>query len=326
MRQIILPRIGTDTAWREAARGLLALDVPASQVLWSRGVPAAPDLFATGARVAASAPAHVPRSFLTLARDVIWHSEPERFARLYALLRRVVGDRHLMADRGDPDLAHLHRLAKEVRRDKHKMTAFVRFREVEGTGARRRFAAWFEPSHVIAEPIAPFFANRFGDMDWVILTPDLSVEFTDGRISYAEGRPRPTLPEDTTEDLWRTYFQNIFNPARLKVQAMQSEMPRKYWKNLPEADLIPRMIATAQTRARAMADAAPTLPPARAARITRRLAEATEPQAQTQDQVHAALHDGVGHNGAPVAGRQGPAPHPDGEIAGQPLRPPKPPS
>ena len=289
MRQVILPRTGTDSAWRDAARGLLAQDVPAEDVLWHRGTPAAPDLFAADAPPAAAAQAHVPRSFLALARDVVWHSEPERFARLYALLRRVVAAPHLMADRGDAALAHLHRLAKEVRRDKHKMTAFLRFREVEGSSARRRFAAWFEPSHFIAEPTAEFFANRFGDMDWLIVTPDLSVTFEQGRIGFADGGARPPLPEDATEELWRTYFQNIFNPARLKVQAMQAEMPKKYWRNLPEADLIPQMIASAQTRARAMAEAAPTLPPARAPRITRRLAEVDATAPRTQDQFEVAL-------------------------------------
>ena len=67
------------------------------------------------------------------------------------------------------------------------------------------------------------------------------------------------------------YYRNIFNPARLKVKAMQAEMPKKYWKNLPEAAAIPEMIATAEARARAMQAAAPTLAPARARKITERL-------------------------------------------------------
>jgi uracil-DNA glycosylase len=40
------------------------------------------------------------------------------------------------------------------------------------------------------------------------------------------------------EGIWRTYYRSIFNPARLKLKAMQAEMPKRYWKNLPEADLI----------------------------------------------------------------------------------------
>src|SRR5690606_19151967 len=138
------------------------------------------------------------------------------------------------------DLARLREMEKGVRRCAHKMKAFVRFRDLApGAGGRRRFAAWFEPTHHTLEPTAPFFARRFADMDWFIATPEKTARFEGGALTFAEGAPRPDLPEDAAETLWTTYFRNIFNPARLKVQAMTSEMPRKYWKNLPEAGAIP---------------------------------------------------------------------------------------
>lgn len=269
MYHVDLPRIGTFEAWRGKARALRAAGVKPHEVLWTRGEPAG-DLFADALPPEGDAPLTVPRGFLDLARMAIWHSDPERFARLYALLDALQTDKRLIEDRADPRVARLNAMAKEVGRDKHKMTAFVRFREVDSDGPRRRFAAWFVPSHFIMEPSAPFFAKRFGDMDWSIFTPDLSAHF-DGTVRFDDGAAKPPLPEDATEDLWRTYFRSIFNPARVKVSAMQSEMPKKYWKNLPEASLIPEMIATAQARASAMAEAAPTMAPARAARVTERL-------------------------------------------------------
>jgi DNA polymerase len=45
---------------------------------------------------------------------------------------------------------------------------------------------------------------------------------------------------------------------------MQKEMPKQYWRNLPEASLIPDLIAGAGARAEAMVAAAPTVPPKRA--------------------------------------------------------------
>jgi DNA polymerase len=47
-------------------------------------------------------------------------------------------------------------MAKEVRRDMHKMHAFVRFREVEAEGSTR-YVAWFEPEHHIVRSNAGFF-------------------------------------------------------------------------------------------------------------------------------------------------------------------------
>ncbi|WP_102107539.1 UdgX family uracil-DNA binding protein [Oceaniglobus roseus] len=267
MPTVTLPTIGTEAAFRDAARAQAAAGVPPEALSW-HFCSAAPDLFADPAPAPTSGAAlTVPKSFVELMRAVVWHADPERFARLYALLWRLRDRPKLMEDRADPALARLRQMEKAVRRDKHKMTAFVRFRELEATGPRRRFAAWFEPSHYTLEPTAPFFAKRFGDMDWVIQTPHLTAHFENGEIRFAEGASKPPLPEDATEELWRTYFSNIFNPARLKVSAMTSEMPKKYWKNLPEAELIPGLIASAQSRARAMEAAAPTLPPVFSDRI-----------------------------------------------------------
>ena len=107
-------------------------------------------------------------------------------------------------------------------------------------------------------------------MDWRIYSPGVSVIFERGKTRFIEDQPRPDLPEDAGEALWITYFQNIFNPARLNVQAMQSEMPKKYWKNIPEAAAIPDLIASAPERARQMAAAKPTSPPLRAEKILAR--------------------------------------------------------
>jgi DNA polymerase len=69
--------------------------------------------------------------------------------------------------------------------------------------------------------------------------------------------------EDALDAWWRTYYGATFNPARANPDAMRAEMPKKYWHNLPEADLIPGLLADAAGRKDAMLAAAPT--PARAA-------------------------------------------------------------
>lgn len=275
MHRVDVPTVGTFEAWRDAARGLILAGVPPEEVLWQHGE-ASGDLFDDASTPLPKADATrqitVPKGFLTLTRLALWHRDPQQFARAYALLCALQDNPRLIHDRGDPRVAKLNAMAKEVGRDKHKMTAFVRFREIgEPDAPRRRFAAWFEPSHFITEPAAPFFAKRFGDMDWTIFTPDLTAHFEDGKLRFAPGAPKPPLAEDDTETLWRTYFRSIFNPARVKLKAMQAEMPKKYWKNLPEADLIPEMVATARSRAAGMAEASPTLAPARAGRILHRL-------------------------------------------------------
>ncbi|EAU44079.1 putative uracil DNA glycosylase protein [Salipiger bermudensis HTCC2601] len=155
MRRVVLPEIGTFEAWRDEARALLGAGVPPEEVLWNRGAAEA-DLFAKALPPVRGGAVTVPKGFVDLARLVVWHRDPERFARLYALLWALGHDRRLLEDRGDPRIDRLRRMAKEVSRDRHKMTAFVRFREIGDPAAtRRRFAAWFEPSHYILELAAP---------------------------------------------------------------------------------------------------------------------------------------------------------------------------
>ena len=150
----------------------------------------------------------------------------------------------------------------------------VRFRELPLGGPRRSFAAWFEPEHNTLEPGSAFFVNRFVDMDWLIATPRLTARFQSGRLTFGPGGAKPDLPEDASEALWATYFANIFNPARIKLDAMRSEMPKKYWKNLPETRLIPAMLADAEARVQRMRDAGASEPRPGAAPVSTRYREA----------------------------------------------------
>ncbi len=236
--------------WRDAARKLAEAGVPGNAVVWQvEGE--AQDLFGSDApqQMAPSFP--VPRAFVNLAQNVVCHSDPERFALLYALLLRLKDNRSVIDDEADPLVRRLNELAKAVRRDIHKMHAFVRFREIDG-----RFVAFFEPEHHIVRRAASFFVNRFTNMRWSILTPELSIHWDGERLSEGPGAIRADAPSgDPLEETWRTYYSSIFNPARLKVGAMLKEMPKKYWRNMPETSLVQPLIAGARQREIDMIDA-----------------------------------------------------------------------
>jgi DNA polymerase len=233
--------------WRDAARALAAEGVPAEQVTWQTAG-AAPGLFGEPTATRAAPQFAVPRAFFELARTAVCHSDPERFSLLYALLLRIREQTKAIDDAADPLVRRVEALAREVRRDIHKMHAFVRFRAV-ATDEGERFVAWFEPDHHIVRAGAPFFARRFANMDWSILTPELSAHHDDGELRYGPGAQREDAPDgDPVEETWKTYYVSIFNPARLNVAAMTREMPRKYWKNMPETALVGALIAGAQAR------------------------------------------------------------------------------
>jgi len=261
---VTLPEPDDFDFWREQARGLVQAGIAPERVAWVE--PGGDgDLFAAGEAVPAprddAPPVRANKRFVSLARNAILHSDPERFALLYRLLWRLQRNGRMMEDKADPEVRRLEELDKNVRRDSHKMHAFVRFRLVEGSAhvfdqqTHEHYVAWFEPEHHILRANAGFFVRRFANMKWSILTPAGSLHW-DGEV-LSEGPPaeRGDAPGgDPMEDLWRSYYASIFNPARLKIGAMLKEMPKKYWKNMPEAALIPELISGAQKRESTMVE------------------------------------------------------------------------
>ena len=263
MNTVILKHQTDFDGWRHAARTLVLDGVGPADVTWS--VEGDEDrLFATigtASQVRSSTETfNVTARFLELASTAILHRDRERFAILYRLLWRLRSHHDLLEVATDPDVISVTAMAKAVRRDEHKMHAFVRFREI-GRERDAHYVAWFEPEHHIVELAAPFFARRFADMPWSILTPELCAHWNGAAISFSPGVSKAEAPtSDRLEETWRRYYAAIFNPARLKVKAMSAEMPRKYWRNLPEASMIKPLIAGAARATDAMIAEAATEP------------------------------------------------------------------
>jgi uracil-DNA glycosylase len=262
MHHITLEHETDFDGWRQAARALVLDGIAPQDVIWS--IKGDEELFAPGEQ-----PSHRPSStetfsvsarFVELAKIAILHRDRERFAVLYRLLWRLRGQHDLLDVATDPDVSRVGAMAKAVRRDEHKMHAFVRFREI-GRERDAHFVAWFEPEHHIVELAAPFFARRFADMPWSILTPELCAHWDGLTVSFLPGVSKAMAPaSDRLEETWRRYYATIFNPARLKVKAMRTEMPKKYWRNLPEASMIKPLIAEAARASEAMIAKAATEP------------------------------------------------------------------
>lgn len=268
MRTVQLKALNDFAEWRAAARQLLAAGVPPHEVVWTEPAAEA-DLFSPTAQPPAAAAASrpvgvVPQGFIAAAEAAVCHRDPGRFALLYRLLWRLQKDRNVLSNLSDVDVAKLNRRAAAVRREVHRMHAFVRFRSLAASNGRERFAAWFEPGHYVLERAAPFFVRRFSARDWAILTPYRSAVWDGETLAFGPGANRADVPaEDAQESAWRTYFAAIFNPARLNTTAMRVEMPVRYWRNLPEASVIPTLIAEAPARRDEMLEKTATTPPKR---------------------------------------------------------------
>ncbi|UGY13020.1 UdgX family uracil-DNA binding protein [Bradyrhizobium septentrionale] len=243
MRIIVLDNDTDFEGWRKAARRLALNDVKPSDVTWT--VRSDDELLSASCvnelPDTPQAQFNVTAKFIELARTAILHRNDERFALLYRLLWRLRSHHDLLSATDDPDVAEAHAMARAVYRDIDRMHAHLRFREI-GREQKAHYVAWFEPEHRIVEHAAPFFAGRFADMPWSILTPDACAHWDGHAISITPGVAKSEVPsEDRLEEAWRRHDNGRFNPARLKVM----EMPQAYWRNLPEDSIIKPLIEDA---------------------------------------------------------------------------------
>lgn len=218
MPVISLPIDGNAEAFRREARRLFLAGVDPGEVEWRVGADG--DLFASEDQ-STNEPAAtftVPRAYVDLANLVLCHTDPNRFAVLYRLLWALRTRRDVLDDAADPDVVRARLMARAVRRDIHKMTAFVRFRATEDRRGEV-YIAWFEPDFYIVEAAAPFFVKRFTAMRWTILTPKGSVYWNGRSLRFGPAAHQSEAPGgDPLEETWRTYYSAIFNPARLMVK------------------------------------------------------------------------------------------------------------
>ena len=255
--------------WRKTARAFLAADLPPEQVDLADAQIGQKCLMGQYQPPEGKASAKVPRDFLDLAEVSARFRDAERWNVLYRVLFRLThGESYLLRVDVDDDVRRLRLMEKAIRRDMHKMTAFVRFREIQ-TDRGTEYVAWHRPDHDIVEATAPFFVRRFGAMRWAILTPERSAYWDLEELRFGPGMPRAAAPAgDDLEALWKTYYGSIFNPSRANIRAMTAEMPVRHWATLPETDILTQLLREADGRVLTMIEkqapsAQPFVPPSR---------------------------------------------------------------
>lgn len=251
------PFDGSFAGWREVARSLIQQGVPPHQITWltdgdSGGLlDHAP---VPNNAPAATPPLRIPKQLLELLQSAARFRVEDRWSLLYRILWRVVqGDRAAMLP-GDIDGSQLHKRLKAIRREAHHLHAFLRFHPRPENAEGPQLVAWHEPAHDILASASGHFAERLGRTTWLIATPDDGVYWDGQRLHYQ--RPCPSewqrlaqAPEDTGEALWLAYYGSTFNPARLNRSALETSMPVRFWKNLPEGPLIPQLMSQARAGA-----------------------------------------------------------------------------
>lgn len=245
----------TFESWRNIARRFLASQVIPQMIIWNDENL---DIFGATNEVPKSThpspPCTVPKKFMELAEAVAVSNDNSKWDLLYRILYRLRFENpNLLSIPVDPDIHRAELLNKSVRRDIHKMHAFVRFKR-DIVDEQEVYRAWHKPEHPCLRLGAPFFARRFGDKPWSIFTPDESAHWDLTHLTFGPGMEQHQFQtRDDWDEIWKTYYKSIFNPARIKIKMMKQEMAPKYWSSMPETALINELVREAPARLQKMA-------------------------------------------------------------------------
>lgn len=253
MKTVLIQNCPGFEEWRNAARKCLIQNLSPDLILWQdKTSDFQNDLFARISdekRNCSEKIISIPKAFIEKASVAICYKSEDRFDFLYRLLWRIVyEDKNLLLKINDDDIIQFGRMLKAVYRDAYKIKAYVRFREIIDND-EPLYISWYEPEHYSLEIPLNFFTTRFANMRWVIITPYKAVYWDKMTLRFCNN-PDPALfpKEDRFEEYWCTYYASIFNPARVKRQAMLNQMPKKYWKNMPETKLIDGLLKDSRER------------------------------------------------------------------------------
>lgn len=136
----------------------------------------------------------------------------------------------------DDRVLKIHNTRLGVDRERHLMLGLIRFRLLEGN----IYYAPFEPKFNIVGLIAPHFAERLADQNWIIHDVKRGVGAVYNReewiISDIDIKKEPKYGEDEViyQSLWKEYFKSIAIKNRINPRLQKRNMPMKYWRYLVE--------------------------------------------------------------------------------------------
>jgi probable DNA metabolism protein len=148
------------------------------------------------------------------------------------------------ANYGNSEVLRLSQMARMVEREKHRMEAFIRFKEAEDG----LFYCSIDPDFNILPLIMGHFKNRYADQQWIIydvkrhyglyfnLENVTEVNFTDEpELRWKNGGENtPNEKEKQYATLWKDYFKSANIAARKNTKLHVRHVPKRYWKYLTE--------------------------------------------------------------------------------------------
>ncbi len=176
--------------------------------------------------------------------------EPGIEMKIYRFLRRLFSAHfNIETDFGDSDVLYLTQTSQKVKKEAMRMLQFVRFqRTKEGM-----YFCGIEPRYDVIPMVVDHFQKRFADQKWLlydlrrnygVLYGKQKVEevvITNQQFNRLNGQLKENIleeGEDFYQKLWKSYFTHINIQERKNLKLQRQHMPRRFWKYLPEKQVL----------------------------------------------------------------------------------------
>jgi len=152
-------------------------------------------------------------------------------------------DQNIEEDYANRYVMRLSEILKMVRREKHRMEAFVRFQKLnDGT-----FYAAIEPDFNVLPLLIKHFKSRYADQKWMIYdikrNYGLYYDLHDTRFIEMDfdeiNKPVDVIAaysedEGIYQNLWKNYFNSVNIVSRKNTKLHVRHIPKRYWRHLTE--------------------------------------------------------------------------------------------
>lgn len=148
---------------------------------------------------------------------------------------------NILGNFADPDILKISKICKSVDRERHRMTAFVRFEKMKDG----IFFAKIDPDFNVLPLIRKHFENRYQDQKWMIydLRRNYGILYDLENCDFFYPEKKPDFnqyqqkfhdEEKNYQTLWQRYFTKTNIEERKNLKLHIQHVPKRYWKYLTE--------------------------------------------------------------------------------------------
>jgi len=171
---------------------------------------------------------------------------PEAYNHIFHFIAYIFHQAGAEKNYGNPHVLAISKYAKSVEREKHRMEAFIRFKETKDG----IFYCGIDPDFNVLPLILKHFKDRYADQHWLIYdikrkyglyynletVEQVNMDFKD----FAKNNPSVLMDpkEELYATLWKDYFKSTNIVSRKNTKLHVKHVPKRYWKYLTEKEVI----------------------------------------------------------------------------------------